>query len=367
MARNRKTSAADYFPDEGLVVSTVTSASAFSGLQQETEKALSSLSRTVDDIPVNQLVRNPFQPRKIFDESRLAELAASIQEYGVLQRIVVRPSPTQEGIFEILAGERRWRACMLVSQPTCPAEILHDCSDEKMRQVALIENVQRVDLTPIELAETYYDLTREGEGGKQLYTIRALAQVIGKDKSHVEDHLKLLKVPPDTRQLIIDDPKISLRIVAEIGSVPDETDRADLIGEVRRRNENGWNTQDVIKIVRALKQPLPSSLHPDSAPSSQDQKPTTDIPEKKEQDQLQQTPATAPPSPRLQFAKFRVAWEKQDQSVQRMIGKVTQERPTYDAEQLQAVQDYLERWSSQLQETIAELRRSVSKPDVEEA
>lgn len=359
MTKQRKRgSAADYFPEAELVRSDISSASAFAGMQPEAEKIIQQNERRVDDISVHQLTGNPFQPRKIFDEERLAELAASIQEHGVLQRIVVRPSPKQENMFEILAGERRWRACLLANQPTCPAEILYNCSDEQMRQVALIENIQRVDLTPLELAETYYELTRENEQGQQLYTIRSLAKMVGKDKSHVEDHLKLLKVPPDTRQLIIDDPRISLRIVAEIGSVPDEADRADLIWEVNRRNENGWNTQDVVRLVKTLKQLQSSPLSSTSA--GQRQEPITQSrpgESEQKQTQLKEKPA-AVPSPTLQRAKFKLAWDKHNQLIQRIIGKVAEEQPTYDTEQREIVQMHLEKWQSQLQEVMSQLQTS---------
>jgi hypothetical protein len=167
------------------------------------------------------------------------------------------------------------------------------------------------------------------------------------------DHLKLLKVPADTRQLLLDDPKVSLRIIAEIGSIENNEDRTDLIQEVRRRNENGWNTQDIIKLVKLLKQAVvtsPLSLPADISP---DQKQTP------EENRTPKTPREedpkSVPSLTLQHAKFKLSWEKRHQFLQKTFEKIVEEQPaTY--EQYTFVQKYLEEWLHTLQEITQRLQ-----------
>lgn len=151
-------------------------------------------SEEIVQVSVEQLRPNPYQPRRIMDDAKLEELAESIREHGVLQPIVVRRSSVRG--FEIIAGERRFRAVAKLGQPTIPA-IVRDFTDRQAMEIALIENLQREDLNPIEIAEAYlrimehFSLTQED-----------LAQRVGQSRSHVANLLRLLSLPPDIRQSV---------------------------------------------------------------------------------------------------------------------------------------------------------------------
>jgi ParB family transcriptional regulator, chromosome partitioning protein len=147
----------------------------------------------VRDIPLEKVIPNPSQPRMTWHEETLGELAASIREHGVLQPILVRPSGEQ---YEIIAGERRWRASKLAGKETIPA-IVERFDDATALEIALIENLQREDLSPLDEAVIYKKMT--GELG---YSIRNLATKLGKDKGYVENRLRLASAPDDVREMV---------------------------------------------------------------------------------------------------------------------------------------------------------------------
>jgi ParB family chromosome partitioning protein len=147
----------------------------------------------VRDIPVAKIVPNPSQPRMTWHEETLKELAASITEHGVLQPILVRPSG--DG-FEIIAGERRWRASKIAKRETIPA-IVERFDDATALEIALIENLQREDLSPLDEAFIYSKMTTELG-----YSIRGLAGKLGKDKGYVENRLRLASAPDDVREMV---------------------------------------------------------------------------------------------------------------------------------------------------------------------
>lgn len=146
-------------------------------------------------VPIEFISANPRNPRRHFAESELADLATSIREHGIVQPIVVRPA--QGGRYEIIAGERRWRAAQQAGLAQVPV-ILRDVDDRVALELAIIENVQRSDLNPLEEASGYQSLIDEHQ-----YTQADLAQVIGKSRSHVANTLRLLKLPGDVRQMLI--------------------------------------------------------------------------------------------------------------------------------------------------------------------
>lgn len=139
--------------------------------------------------PIDLLVRNPDQPRRIFTEADIEDLANSIREKGVLQPILVRPAPGQPGKYQIIAGERRWRASQRAGLHTVPV-IVRDLDDLEVLEIGIIENVQRADLNGIEEARAYKVLM-ERFGRTQ----DALAQVVGKSRSHIANMLRLLALP----------------------------------------------------------------------------------------------------------------------------------------------------------------------------
>jgi len=139
--------------------------------------------------PIELLVRNPDQPRRLFGETELEELTASIREKGLLQPILVRPAPGHAGKFQIVAGERRWRAAQKAGLHTVPV-VVRDLDDLDVLEIGIIENVQRADLNPIEEARAYKVLM-ERFGRTQ----DALAQVVGKSRPHIANSLRLLNLP----------------------------------------------------------------------------------------------------------------------------------------------------------------------------
>lgn len=150
------------------------------------------------NVPIEFITRNPRNPRRMFAEEDLADLAQSIREHGVVQPIVVRPAPGNPDHYELIAGERRWRASQRAGLTSIPV-ILRDVDDRIALEIAIIENVQRADLNSIEEAFGYQQLIDNHE-----YTQADLAQVIGKSRSHVANTLRLLKLPSGVQSLITD-------------------------------------------------------------------------------------------------------------------------------------------------------------------
>ena len=149
-------------------------------------------------VPIEFVSRNPRNPRRIFTEAELEDLAQSIREHGIVQPIVVRPAPENREHFELIAGERRWRAAQRAGLTEIPV-ILRDVDDRVALELAIIENVQRADLNPVEEAMGYQLLIDDHD-----YTQADLAQVIGKSRSHVANTLRLLKLPLEVQGLIND-------------------------------------------------------------------------------------------------------------------------------------------------------------------
>lgn len=148
-------------------------------------------------VPIELIGPNPRNPRRTFGEEELADLAQSIREHGIVQPVVVRPAPGQPGRFEIIAGERRWRAAQRAGVAEIPI-IRRDVDDRVALEIAIIENVQRADLNPVEEALGYQQLM-EDHG----YTQADLGQVIGKSRSHVANTLRLLKLPAEIREMVV--------------------------------------------------------------------------------------------------------------------------------------------------------------------
>ncbi len=142
-------------------------------------------------IPIADLERNEYQPRTVFDETKLDELSKSIKENGVIQPIAVRPNKYQKGKFEIIAGERRWIAAQRAGLNKVPVVIL-DIDDQKSLQIAIIENVQREDLNIIEQAKGYQRLIKEFG-----YDHDKISKSMSKSRSHVSNTLRLLSLPND--------------------------------------------------------------------------------------------------------------------------------------------------------------------------
>lgn len=167
--------------------------SALLGEAEEIAHAVSP-DEGVREIPIELVHANPAQPRRHFAEAELAELEQSIREKGVLQPILVRPSPRTPGAYEIVAGERRWRAGQRAGLASIPA-LVRNLSDDRAFEIAIVENVQREDLNPLEESGGYAALI-ERFG----HTQDQVAQAVGKSRSHVANSLRLNQLPEAVRE-----------------------------------------------------------------------------------------------------------------------------------------------------------------------
>jgi ParB family transcriptional regulator, chromosome partitioning protein len=182
-------------------------------------------SHGIRNVPVNRIDPNPEQPRMTFDEETLNELAASITEHGVLQPILVRPGA--EGRYQLVAGERRWRASRIAGMKEIPA-LIEEIDDDTALEIAIIENLQREDLSPLDEALMYERMTSDHG-----YSVRKLAQKLGKDKGYIENRLRLADAPSEIKQLVslrkdtlshayellkVEDPKKRRRLAEQVAS-----------------------------------------------------------------------------------------------------------------------------------------------------
>lgn len=207
----------------------------------------------VVEIPLSELRPNPYQPRQVFNEEALEELAASIREHGVFQPIIVKKSIKG---YEIIAGERRFRASKLAGKETIPA-IIRQLSDEDMMQIALLENLQRENLSAIEEAEAYKQMiTRLG------LTQEDLSRKVGKSRSHITNILGLLRLPKEVQNLVATN-QISMGHARVLSKLEDENQISDMALKIIENNlsvrdverlANGENFEKKIKITRRTKE-----------------------------------------------------------------------------------------------------------------
>lgn len=199
---------------------------------------------TVQELPLTELVANQFQPRTVFDGDRIEELAVTIEEHGLLQPIVVRKQGTG---YEIIAGERRYRAVRSLGWETIPA-IVKEMTDETSASLALIENLQREDLTPIEEAEAYERLL-----ALQDITQEVLARKLGRSQSTIANKLRLLRLPTDVREAL-KQRTITERHARALLPLKDEALQVTVLAEILERE---WNVKETERRVERLMTPQP--------------------------------------------------------------------------------------------------------------
>jgi len=212
------------------------------------EKSLSDSQDVIQEIPVDDIRANAFQPRIRFDDRNLAELAASIKSAGLMQPILVRPA--SDGKYELIAGERRWRAGKMAGLTAIPA-IVRTADDRRSAELALIENVQRTDLNPIERAGAFRTLM-----GKFVMTQADVADRVGLDRSSVANLLRLLDLPEDIRNMIADG-ALSAGHGKMLASLADEEQRRRLVERILSEHLSVRQTE---KAVRDLAKPRAASL-----------------------------------------------------------------------------------------------------------
>ncbi|MBC8162410.1 MAG: ParB/RepB/Spo0J family partition protein [Roseiflexaceae bacterium] len=213
----------------------------------------------VVELRISEIMPNRKQPRTNFDADSLAELAASIREHGVIQPIIVRAVPltAYEGKgrrYELVAGERRWRASDKAGMTTIPALVRADDTDDvAMVELAIIENLQREDLHPLDEAMALGRL-RTDLG----YSYTEIADRIGKSKGYVQNRLRLLQLPEDLQQLIAERPD-TIRHVADIARIEDANRRASLIAAVRDQGLSRTQTRERVESLLKPTAPLPEA------------------------------------------------------------------------------------------------------------
>lgn len=192
---------------------------------------------------ISDIHTNPYQPRRVFDQDKLNELARSIKEHGVFTPILVRPSI--DG-YQLIAGERRLRAARLAGNETIPA-IIMDFTDDQMMEISLLENVQREDLSAIEEANAYKQLIDNLH-----YTQEELGKRLGKSREHISNTLRLLKLPEHVQQLITQG-KLTMGQARPLITVEDEKQASELADRII---SEGLSVRRVEKMIRNLNKPL---------------------------------------------------------------------------------------------------------------
>ncbi|MEK3941307.1 MULTISPECIES: ParB/RepB/Spo0J family partition protein [Bacillus] len=212
-----------------------------------------SNEETVEEIKIKDLRPNPYQPRKTFDDDALSDLKESIQQHGVLQPIIVRKSIKG---YDIVAGERRFRAAQQAGLTTIPA-IVREFSETLMREIALLENLQREDLSPLEEAEAYASLLDHLS-----VTQEELAKRLGKSRPHIANHLRLLTLPDEVQKLI-EDGTLSMGHGRTLLSLKNKNKLAPLVKKIV---DEGLNVRQVEKLVQQLNENVPRETKKKEAP-----------------------------------------------------------------------------------------------------
>ncbi len=207
---------------------------------EEIQAGKSEHSNNINEIVIDEIRLNPYQPRKVFDAEKLKELASSIKEHGVFTPILVRKSI--QG-YELIAGERRLRACKLVELKYIPAIIL-DFNDEQMMEVALLENIQRENLNIMEEANAYQQLVE-----RLGYTQEKLAERVGKSRVYITNTLRLLKLPASVQKLVSEN-QLSMGHVRPLITLEDEGVMYDI---AMKTIEEGLSVRTVEKLVKDYK------------------------------------------------------------------------------------------------------------------
>jgi len=203
------------------------------------EKIIEETSQDeIVDLPLDELRPNPYQPRKIFDEEKLQELASSIEEHGVFQPIIVKKSVIKG--YEIIAGERRVRASKMAGLTKIPA-IIRNFSDDEMMEIALLENLQRENLNAIEEANAYKSLlTTMG------VTQEELAVKLGKSRSHITNMIGLLSLPEEVKDLMIEE-KISMSHARVLSKLENKEEIINLANRIINENLNVRDIEELSK------------------------------------------------------------------------------------------------------------------------
>jgi ParB family chromosome partitioning protein len=217
----------------------------------ETAPADAPVRRSGQTIPVDRILANPDQPRRVFAKEALEDLASSIREKGVIQPLILRPDPNRPEFYQIVAGERRWRAAQMAKQHEVPA-IVRELDDVEVLELAIIENIQRADLNPVEEAAGYRQLM-ERFG----HTQEKLAEALGKSRSYIANALRLLGLPKEVLDMLADG-RLS---IGHARALITAADPVMLAHDVVRKGLSVRQTEKLAKAERPLK-PVTESTRP---------------------------------------------------------------------------------------------------------
>ena len=198
---------------------------------------------SIMEIPVSKIVPNKNQPRHNFDQETLQELANSIAEFGIIQPVIVR-NLDRGGMYEIVSGERRFRAAKMLNMPSVPCIINYDINDLASLEMALIENIQRDNLTPIELSHTFKQLIDEFK-----LTHEELSKRVGKSRTAITNSLRLLLLPVEIQKMV-DDEKLSAGHARALLSLEDKNEQLFIAQNII---DNDLNVRDTEKLVARQK------------------------------------------------------------------------------------------------------------------
>ncbi|MBC1273003.1 nucleoid occlusion protein [Listeria booriae] len=228
-------------------------------IEIETEEIVEDFMQKIVELPIAAIIPNRFQPRTVFDASKIEELARTIRIHGVIQPIVVREYEPEK--YEIIAGERRFRAVSSLEWEHIPA-IIQSLTDDEVAAIALIENLQREELTPIEEAKAYQSLL-----DMQGITQEALAQRVGKSQSAVANKLRLLRLPESIQQAVLDK-QISERHARSLLILEEEEQQLAVLAKIV---ENKWNVKETEQHIASLHaKPEPKKAKPQRKAISRD-------------------------------------------------------------------------------------------------
>ncbi|MCI7167691.1 MAG: ParB/RepB/Spo0J family partition protein [Bacteroidales bacterium] len=197
-------------------------------------------SSSINEVPVEKIKANPNQPRREFSETSLEELAESIRQIGIIQPITLRQM--EDGTYQIIAGERRWRASQIAGLNSVPAYV-RTADDEKMMQMALVENIQREDLNAIEIALAYQNLIEQYH-----LTQDKLSEKIGKNRATIANYLRLLKLPAQV-QMALRNKEVDQGHARALLGLDKPTLQVKLFNEIK---EKGYSVRQVEDMVKAL-------------------------------------------------------------------------------------------------------------------
>ena len=225
-----------------------------------TEAVRTSGSSSIGEIEIGKIFANPNQPRRDFNEEALQELADSIKELGVIQPITLRKM--EDDTYQIIAGERRFRASQLAGKTTIPAYILK-ADDEDTMEMALIENIQREDLNALEIALAYQQLIEQHNLSQE-----QLSKRIGKGRATIANFLRLLKLPAAI-QVALKEKRIDMGHAKALLSLDSHSQQIELFHEIEK---NGYTVREIEEMVRRIKEgdDTPATVQKKSADKKQD-------------------------------------------------------------------------------------------------